>query len=49
MSVRERQKLIKDYVRARDAYRRAVEEGQREHAELVEAGLIEADHGQSEE
>jgi hypothetical protein len=47
MTPRERKKLIDDYIRARDAYRRAVEEGRREYEELVKAGLITADAGKS--
>jgi Spy/CpxP family protein refolding chaperone len=48
MTPEERKKLIDDYIRARDAYRRAVEEGRRDYEELVKAGLIDADHGKSE-
>jgi hypothetical protein len=39
----QRRKLIRDYIRARDAYRRAIEEGRRDHQELVRLGLIPAD------
>jgi hypothetical protein len=39
----QRRKLIKDYIRARDAYRRGLEEARRDHEELVRLGLIPAD------
>jgi Spy/CpxP family protein refolding chaperone len=39
----QRQKMIKDYIRARAAYRRSLEEGRRDHQELVRLGLIRAD------
>ena len=38
----QRSKLIRDYVRARDAYRRALEEGRRDREELIRLGLIAA-------
>lgn len=44
-----RSKLINDYVRARDAYRRALEEGRRDREELTRLGLIDADNGNSDQ
>jgi hypothetical protein len=43
MSLREREKLISQYIRARDNYRRAVAEARRDYDELVERGLMPAD------
>ena len=39
----QRTKLIRDYVRARDAYRRALEEARQDREELIRLGLIDAD------
>ena len=49
MSLRQREKLISNYIRARDNYRRAVAEARRDYEELVERGLMPADDGKSEE
>ena len=49
LPVEQRRKLIKDHIRARDAYRRAVEEGLRDHEELIRLGLIPADPNESEQ
>jgi Spy/CpxP family protein refolding chaperone len=45
----QRRKLIKDYIRARDAYRRAIEEERRDYQELIRLGLICADPKKSEQ
>jgi hypothetical protein len=45
----QRSKLIRDYIRARDAYRRALEEGPRDREELIRLGLIDADDDNSDE
>jgi hypothetical protein len=42
-------KLIKDYIRARDAHRRAIEEGRRDHEELIRLSLIPADPDKPEQ
>jgi Spy/CpxP family protein refolding chaperone len=42
----QRSKLIRDYVRARDAYRHALEEERRDREELIRLGLIDADENQ---
>ena len=49
MSQREREKLIRDYIRAGDDYRRAVAEAQRDYEELVRRGLMPGDDGKSEQ
>jgi hypothetical protein len=49
MSQRERQKLIRDYIRARDDYRKAVAEARRDYDELVRRGLLPSDDGKSEQ
>ena len=49
MSLREREKLISDYIRARDNYRRAVVDARRDYDELVNRGLMPADDGKSEQ
>ena len=36
-------KLIRDYIRTRDAYRRTIEEERRDREELIRLGLIDAD------
>ena len=41
MTPRERKRLVDEYIRARDNYRRALEEGRRDRAALVEAGLLD--------
>ena len=43
MSRREREKLIKDYIRARDNYRRAIAKERRAYEELVTRGLMPDD------
>jgi hypothetical protein len=43
MSARERDRLIRDYIRARDDYRKAVADARREYEELVRRGLIPGD------
>ena len=48
MSTRDREKLIKDYIRARDEYRNAVVDARREYEELVRRGLIPDDNQKSE-
>jgi hypothetical protein len=45
LSPRERERLIRDYVRARNAYFRAVAEQRRDLDELVAAGLVSVDAG----
>jgi hypothetical protein len=49
LSRRERDKLIKDYIRARDDYRRAVAKERRAYDELVRQGLLPGDDGKSEQ
>jgi hypothetical protein len=49
LSAREREKLIRNYIRARDDYRRAVVEARRAYEELVRRGLISDDHEKSEQ
>ena len=41
MTDRERKRLIRDFIRARDSYRRAVEECERNYDDLVRRGLLE--------
>ena len=48
MSARDREKLIRDYIRARDGYRKAVIESRRAYEELVRRGLIPDDNENSE-
>ena len=48
MSGRDREKLIRDYIRARDEYRNAVVDARREYEELVRRGLIPDDNESSE-
>ena len=48
MSARDREKLIRDYIRARDGYRKAVIESRRDYEELVRRGLIPDDNENSE-
>jgi hypothetical protein len=43
MSQRDRQKLIRDYIRGRDDYRKAVANERRAYEELVKRGLIPGD------
>jgi hypothetical protein len=40
MSARDREKLIRDYIRARDDYHKAVADARREYEEVVRRGLI---------
>jgi hypothetical protein len=49
MCRRERDKLIKDYIRARDNYRRAVVVERRAYEELVRQGLLPDDDRKSEQ
>jgi hypothetical protein len=49
MSAREREKLIRDYIWARDSYRKAVVEARRAYEELVRRGLIPDDSKKSEQ
>jgi hypothetical protein len=46
---RQREKLIRDYIQARDNYMRAVAEARRDYAELVRRGLLPSDDGKSEQ
>ena len=48
MSARDREKLIRDYIRARDGYRKAVIESRRAYEELVRRGLMPDDTQKSE-
>ena len=48
MSARDREKLIRDYIRARDGYRKAVIESRRVYEELVKRGWISGDDEKSE-
>ena len=48
MSARDREKLIRDYIRARDDYRQAVIESRRAYEELVRRGSIPDDIENSE-
>lgn len=43
----QRQKIIDDYIRARDAFRRAVEEVRHDRDKLVKAGLVVDDDEKS--
>ena len=49
MSARDREKLIRDYIRARDEYRNAVVDARREYEELVRRGLMPDDNQKSEQ
>jgi hypothetical protein len=49
MSHRERDKLIRDYIRARDDYKRAIAKERRAYDELVRQGLLPGDDGKSEQ
>ena len=49
MSRREREKLVKDYIRARDDYKRAIAKERRAYEELVKQGLLPGDDGKSEQ
>jgi hypothetical protein len=49
MSAREREKLIRDYIWARDSYRSAVVEARRAYEELVKRGLVPGDNEKSEQ
>jgi hypothetical protein len=49
MSDRERKKLIRDYIWARDGYRKAVVESRRAYEELVRRGYMPDDHEKSEQ
>ena len=47
LSARQREKLIRDYLWARDSYRKAVADERRAYDELVKRGLIPDDDGKS--
>lgn len=49
LSVRERERLIKDYIRARDDDRKAVTDAKRDYEELVRRGLVPDDREKSEQ
>ena len=49
MSARDREKLIRDYIRARDGYRKAVTESRQAYEELVKRGWISGDDEKSEQ
>jgi hypothetical protein len=49
MSARDREKLIRDYIRARDDYRQAVIESRRAYEELVRRGWMPDDNEKSEQ
>jgi hypothetical protein len=49
MSDRERRKLIRDYVWARDSYRKAVADAQRDYDELVRRGYMPDDNNDPEQ
>ncbi len=49
LSAREREKLIRDYLRARDDYRKAVADARRDYEELVRAGLMPGDDKNSKQ
>ena len=49
LSAREREKLIRDYLRARDDYRKAVADARRDYEELVRRGLMPDDNQKSEQ
>jgi hypothetical protein len=48
MTTEQREKLHKDYIKARDAFHQAVEQVHRDRVRLVKAGLISADDEASE-
>ena len=48
MRQREQEKLIRDYIRARDNYHEAVAESRRAYEELVRRGWISGDDEKSE-
>jgi len=48
-SSREREKLIRDYIWARDSYRRAVVDARRAYEELIKRSLIPDDNKKSEQ
>ena len=48
LSARERKKLIRDYLWARDSYRKAIADERRAYDELVRRGLIPDDSKKSE-
>ena len=49
MSDSERKKLIRDYIWARDSYKKAVVDARRAYEELVKRGLIPEDDEKSEQ
>ena len=49
LSAREREKLIRDYLWARDSYRKAVVEARRAYEELVKRGYMPDDNEKSEQ
>jgi hypothetical protein len=49
LSARDREKLIRDYIRARDGYRKAVTESRQAYEELVRRGLMPDDSQKSEQ
>jgi hypothetical protein len=49
MGARERDRLIRDYIRARDDYRKAVADAKRDYEELVRRGLMPDDNRKSEQ
>jgi hypothetical protein len=49
LSAREREKLIRDYIRARDDYRKAVADAKREYEELVRCGVIPVEDKKSDQ
>jgi hypothetical protein len=49
LSARDREKLIRDYIRARDGYRKAVIESRRAYEELVRRGWMPDDNEKSEQ
>lgn len=49
MSTHDREKLIRDYIRARDDYLKSVVEGRRMHEELVKRGLMPENSKKSEQ
>jgi hypothetical protein len=48
LSARQRERLIRDYIWARDSYRKAVVDARRAYEELVKRGLIPDDNKKSE-
>ena len=49
ISACERERLTRDYIRARDDYRKAVVDARRAYEELVKRGLMPADDEKSEQ